>query len=177
MLNAGAKEGKLRYVNHKSCVVAVNSHSFDRYNRGFLLQFMSICKENLELLPLFDVIALKPIDQLSSIPSRQAIDCGLPGASMGNQRQSMRQFTTLSGKFGPDSELFEATGGPAVPFRNPPSQLTANQGGPGGSKPSHGVRSKRGKKRSDAATVGGPLGPQAHGPAFGQPQAGLSNSI
>ena len=156
---------------------------------------MSLCKEKPESLPPLDAIGLEPVDQHSltrggsgrsrqlsgsTVPSRQAsIGGGLPGTTLRSQYQSMGQFTT-SGKFGPGSERFEAAGarsvsmgGPSVPFRNPPLQRTASQGGPGGSIPNHRTRSKRGEKRPDGNKVGGPPGPQAHGPSYGQPQGGF----
>ncbi|KAF8622721.1 hypothetical protein AX15_006812 [Amanita polypyramis BW_CC] len=172
-LNAGAKEGKFRY------------------DREFLLQFMSICKEKPESLPPLDAIGLEPVDQLSltrggsgrhrqlsgtSAPSRQAsISSGIGGAGLRGQF-NMGQFTTSSSKFGPGSERFEAAGarsvsmgGPAMQFRGPPLQRTASQGGPGSAMPSHRTRSKRGEKRSDATKAA--TGPQAHGAGFGQSQA------
>ncbi|KAF8667859.1 hypothetical protein AX14_006280, partial [Amanita brunnescens Koide BX004] len=156
-LSAGAREGKFRY------------------DREFLLQFRSICKENLDLLPLFDVIALKPIDQPSLIrdssgrsqqlssPSASSrpvpIGSGLPGATLRSQYQSMGQFTT-PGKFGPGLERFEpagacsvSMGGPSVPFGSPPLQLIANQGGLNESRRKHRTRSQRGEKRSNVVTL------------------------
>ena len=146
-----------------------------RYDREFLLQFRSICKENLDLLPLFDVIALKPVDQLSLIrdssgrsqqlssPSASSrpvpIGSGLPGATLRSQYQSMGQFTT-PGKFGPGLERFEpagacsvSMGGPSVPFGSPPLQLIANQGGLNESRRKHRTRSQRGEKRSNVVTL------------------------
>ncbi|KAM6502560.1 Armadillo-type fold [Amanita muscaria] len=166
-LNVGAKEGKFRY------------------DRDFLMQFMSICKEKPDSLPPLDAIGLEPVDPLSltrggsgrhrqlsgtSAPSRQAsIGGGLPGGAPRGQFQSMGSFTTTPSKL--HSERFEAPGnrsvsmsGPNMPFRNPPLQRTASQGGVGPMQ-SHRTRSKRGEKRSDAGKAG--VGPQAHGPAYG----------
>ncbi|KAF8634712.1 hypothetical protein AX17_004122 [Amanita inopinata Kibby_2008] len=168
-LNAGAKEGKFRY------------------DRDFLLQFMSICKEKPESLPPLDAIGLEPVDQLmltrggsgrhrqisgTSVPSRQAsIAGGIPGAGLRGQFQSMGSFTTSSSKFVPGGERFDSAGnrsvsmsGASMSFRNAPLQRTASQGGPGPMQ-SHRTRSKRGEKRPDSKSgVGG--GPQAHGPPF-----------
>ncbi|KAJ6563363.1 eukaryotic translation initiation factor 4G1, eIF4E-binding domain-containing protein, partial [Mycena vulgaris] len=44
-LNINAKDGKFRY------------------DRDFLLQFMSICKEKPDMLPLLDAIGIGPVDQ------------------------------------------------------------------------------------------------------------------
>ncbi|KAF8633421.1 hypothetical protein AX17_004592 [Amanita inopinata Kibby_2008] len=175
-LNAGAKEGKFRY------------------DRDFLLQFMSICKEKPESLPPLDAIGLEPVDQLmltrggsgrhrqisgTSVPSRQAsIGGGIPGAGLRGQFQSMGSFTTSSSKFVPGGERFDSAGnrsvsmsGASMSFRNAPLQRTASQGGPGPMQ-SHRTRSKRGEKRPDSkGGVGG--GPQAHGPPFGHGQPSM----
>ncbi|KAK2463110.1 hypothetical protein APHAL10511_004765 [Amanita phalloides] len=176
-LNAGAKEGKFRY------------------DREFLLQFMVVCKEKPESLPPLDAIGLEPVDQLSltrggsgrhrqlsgtSAPSRQAsISGSIAGPNLRTQYERMGQFAAPSSKFGPSAERFEAAGnrsvsmgGAAMPFRNPPLQRTASQGGPGGAMPNNRTRSRRGEKRTDI-TKGGVTGPQAHGPAYGHAQAGV----
>ena len=118
---------------------------FCRYDREFLLQFELFCKEKPESFPPLDAIGLEPVDQLqltrggsgrsrqpsgTTAPSRQAsIGAGVPGTNLRSQYQSMGQFTTSSGKFGPGSERFETGGGrsvslsgASVPFRNPPLQ-------------------------------------------------------
>ncbi|KAM6502551.1 Armadillo-type fold [Amanita muscaria] len=151
-LNIGAKEGKFRY------------------DRDFLMQFMSICKDKPDSLPSLVSIGLEPVDPLSltsggsgrhrqlsgtSAPSRQAsIGGGLPGGAPRGQFQSMGSFTTTPSKL--QSELFEAPGnrsvsmsGPTIPFRNTPLQMTEDQGAE--SMPSHRTRSKRGEKRSEAS--------------------------
>ncbi|KAF8339398.1 ARM repeat-containing protein [Amanita rubescens] len=157
-LNAGAKEGKFRY------------------DRDFLLQFMLVCKEKPDSLPPLKALGLEPADQLSL--TRASIGGGAPaGTNLRSQHHSMGQFTTSS-KFGPGAERFEtgggrsvSLGGAPVPFRNPPMQRIPS--GPGGSRPSHRTRSKRGEKRTDPTKVG-PTGPQAHGPVYGQQHAGFS---
>ncbi|EGO00818.1 hypothetical protein SERLA73DRAFT_50472, partial [Serpula lacrymans var. lacrymans S7.3] len=44
-LNVGAKDGKFRY------------------DRDFLLQFMSLCREKPDMLPPLDAIGIEPLDQ------------------------------------------------------------------------------------------------------------------
>ncbi|KAF8346026.1 armadillo-type protein [Amanita rubescens] len=155
---------------------------------------MLVCKEKPDSLPPLKALGLEPADQLSltrgdsgrsrqlsgtAVPSRQASIGGgaLAGTNLRSQHHSMGQFTTSS-KFGPGAERFEtgggrsvSLGGAPVPFRNPPMQRIPS--GPGGSRPSHRTRSKRGEKRTDPTKVG-PTGPQAHGPVYGQPHAGFS---
>ena len=165
-----------------------------RYDRDFLLQFILVCKERPESLPPLDALGLELVGQLqlahggsgrrrqpsgTTAPSRLAsIGAGVPGTNLRNQYQSMGQFVTSSGKFGPGSERFEtggghsvSPGGPSVPFCDPPIQRTPSD--PGDSVPSHQTRTKRTRTKRGAKKVG-LTGPQAHGPAFGQPQVGSS---
>ncbi|PFH52156.1 hypothetical protein AMATHDRAFT_57504 [Amanita thiersii Skay4041] len=166
-LNAGAKEGKFRY------------------DRDFLLQFMQICKEKPESLPPLDAIGIEPVDQLSlsrggsgrhrqmpgaSAPTRQSsIGVGLPGVG---PKFTMGAFATSTTKFVPGVERFDSvgnrsvsTGGPIMPFRNPPLQRTASQGGPGPMQSR--TRSKRGEKRPTDGKIGANGGLQAHHGGFG----------
>jgi len=64
-LNQNAKEGKFRYVNafRPSRLFLINF--LYRYDRDFLLQFMSICKEKPASLPPLDAIGLEPLDSSS----------------------------------------------------------------------------------------------------------------
>ncbi|KAM6495306.1 hypothetical protein JOM56_009929 [Amanita muscaria] len=80
-LNVGAKEGKFRY------------------DRDFLMQFMSICKEKPDSLPPLDAIGLDLWTRWTSAPSQQAsIGGGLPGGAPRGQFQSMGSFTTTPSK-------------------------------------------------------------------------------
>jgi translation initiation factor 4G len=66
-LNINAKDGKFRFVFHirksANCRHIISS---TRYDRDFLLQFMSICKEKPDMLPPLDAIGLEPSDQALS---------------------------------------------------------------------------------------------------------------
>ncbi|KAF8648538.1 hypothetical protein AX16_006242 [Volvariella volvacea WC 439] len=157
-----------------------------RYDRDFLLQFMSICKERPPSLPALDAIGLEPNDP-STLPmtrppsgrrpppgtaSRQpSVGLGFgPGfKAQGNPFGGMGSFST--GKT--SEERFHAStagrspsvSGGTLPFARPsPMQRTPSTGGVGG--PPMGsngrTRSKRGEKRSDLNKVTQP----SHGSSF-----------
>ena len=65
-LNQNAKEGKFRYVTGvvDSFVSTLNITVY-RYDREFLLQFMSICKEKPTSLPPLDAIGIEPLETAS----------------------------------------------------------------------------------------------------------------
>jgi translation initiation factor 4G len=173
-----------------------------RYDREFLLQFMSICKEKPDMLPPLDAIGLEPTDQSSLsmsrggsgrnrqgsgavAPSRQAsVGLGLggfgkPGAS---SNFTMGNFTPPS-KLSSDERFNLSTSGRAasvsgtsVPFGRPSSmQRTASQGGPGGVPVPGRTRSRRGGERNDSNKVGN-VQPN-HGFSHGQSNMGQSVSL
>ncbi|KAF5357330.1 hypothetical protein D9758_005883 [Tetrapyrgos nigripes] len=153
-LNVNAKDGKFRY------------------DRDFLLQFMSICKEKPDMLPPLDAIGLEPADQSSYSMGRsgshggirrqasaagKGVGLGFPGG-FGKAGQSnpfmggMGNFTTPPKTSEERYQL--ANGGrpisvsSSMPFPpNRPGQLTrsASHGGPG--MDTRRTRSKRGDKR------------------------------
>ncbi|KAI0691915.1 hypothetical protein BC835DRAFT_1528459 [Cytidiella melzeri] len=148
----------------KSPKIELNTNAKDgkfRYDRDFLLQFMSICKEKPDSLPPLDAIGLEPSDQSypmsrggsgrrqssatmgppSSNAPRQASH-GL-GISVGGKPSSsfpMGQFSTPSAKMSSDERFAMSSrsssmsgGGPAgLPFGRPaPLQRSASQSGSG----------------------------------------------
>ena len=175
-----------------------------RYDRDFLLQFMSICKEKPDMLPPLDAIGLEPIDQsnpsqrvgpgrhrqpsLPSTSNRNLIGLGLnttPGFNKpGPAGFMMGNFSTPSKMNG--GEMMSSTGrtasGPSnLSFARPGPQMmrTASQGGPGAaSGPGmvrDRVRSKRGEKRNDGNKVPGG-GQQGHGSGYGIGMGGAGNN-
>ncbi|KAF9031242.1 hypothetical protein BDZ89DRAFT_1101175 [Hymenopellis radicata] len=157
-LNIGAKDNKFRY------------------DREFLLQFMSICKEKPDMLPPLDAIGLEPSEgnfpmsrggsgrhrqtSNASAPQRQASASGFPSGSFGKATSNpfsmgMGNFgTTTSSKLSSDERFNMSTRtasvGSASGFRPSQMQRTASQGGPGAPMGSNRVRSKRGEKRNDS---------------------------
>ncbi|KAF8918221.1 hypothetical protein CPB85DRAFT_1283095 [Mucidula mucida] len=157
-LNIGAKDNKFRY------------------DREFLLQFMSICKEKPDMLPPLDAIGLEPSEgnfplsrggsgrhrqtSNASVPQRQASASGFPSGSFGKASSNpfsmgMGNFgTTTSSKLSSDERFNMSTRtasvGSASGFRPSQMQRTASQGGPGAPMGSNRVRSKRGEKRNDS---------------------------
>jgi len=163
-LNQNAKEGKFRY------------------DRDFLLQFMSLCKEKPATLPPLDAIGLEPVDH-SSLgmtrggsgrhrtssgaipPSRQAsIGLGFSPSTLGkgaNNSFPMGNFGTVgASKLGNSDDRFAAStraasvsGAGAMQFARPMAMTrTASTGGPGTRER---TRSKRGEKRGDNNKVPG----------------------
>ncbi|KAI0795099.1 hypothetical protein C8Q75DRAFT_748900 [Abortiporus biennis] len=158
-LNANAKDGKFRY------------------DRDFLLQFMSICKEKPDSLPPLDAIGLEPADQQyamarggsgrrsssatmgppSSSSNRPAsMGLGISGfGGKGGAAFNMGQFATQGSKmsseerFAISNRSASMSGAAAgLPFgRGTPMVRSSSQGGAG--TPSHRTRSKRGEKRGE----------------------------
>ncbi|KDQ50870.1 hypothetical protein JAAARDRAFT_41657 [Jaapia argillacea MUCL 33604] len=177
-LNVNAKNGKFRY------------------DREFLLQFMSICKEKPDHLPPLDAIGLEPVDQSQFTMSRggsgrrqasgamgpppmarqASIGLGLAGSfgKAAGAGFTMGNFATPAGKMSSE-ERFQMSrqasqGGPG--FRPPPMVRTSSQGGPGtGGR----TRSKRGEKRSDANRVSSQSNTSApsYNQSFGQGNMGM----
>ncbi|KAF8967966.1 hypothetical protein BDZ97DRAFT_484089 [Flammula alnicola] len=170
-LNQGAKEGKFRY------------------DRDFLLQFMSICKEKPAMLPPLDAIGLEPNDQLNMArggsgrhrqgsgaapPSRQgSIGLGFSPGTFGKGATnpfSMGNFATVGASKLSSEDRFaasagrvaSASGAPGMQYANRPIAMTrtASQGGPGGAPLRDRTRSKRGEKRDDGKKAGGGGGGQ-----------------
>ncbi|KAH9485515.1 Eukaryotic translation initiation factor 4 gamma [Psilocybe cubensis] len=176
-LNENAKEGKFRY------------------DRDFLLQFMSICKEKPAMLPPLDAIGLEPADQSQhqmtrtqsgrrtgpggAPASRQSsIGLGFPAGTFNKgsgSLSSMGQFSTVGASKLSSQERFEAarpvsvSGASGMQFTNRPQPMTrtTSQGGPGGPLRDR-TRSKRGEKRGEnnKAAGGNAGGQQGHGGAF-----------
>lgn len=176
-------------------------HGKFRYDREFLLQFMSICKEKPDMLPPLDAIGLEPTDQLSLsmsrggsgrhrqgsgavAPARQAsVGLGLGGfGKPGSSNFTMGNFAPPS-KLSSDERFNLSTSGRAasvsgasVPFGRPsPMQRTVSQGGPGGVPVSGRTRSRRGGERNDSNKVGN-IQP-SHGFSHGQSNMGQSISL
>ncbi|KAI0311488.1 hypothetical protein OF83DRAFT_1271296 [Amylostereum chailletii] len=156
-----------------------------RYDRDFLLQFMSICKEKPDNLPPLDAIGLEPSDQTFSMsrggsgrrsstmatPTARQASIGLGfmgGGSMGKSTGSsfagMGNFTTT--KLSSEERFAMSSGarsalsnsvGPGVSTSGRPSPMarTASQGG--SSKDRQRTRSTRGTTRdnSNRASVAG----------------------
>ncbi|KAJ6491820.1 hypothetical protein C8R47DRAFT_1044992 [Mycena vitilis] len=151
-LNVNAKDGKFRY------------------DRDFLLQFMSICKEKPDHLPPLDAIGIGPVDQASMTRTNSRGGTHRPGRtpsiSSANNAGGFPNLTRTSSTFGSGSmgqfnnpgsklssqERFEASGarvasGPVGPqFRPVPMTRTASQPSSLGSKR---TRSKRGETRTN----------------------------
>ncbi|KAL0571793.1 hypothetical protein V5O48_010167 [Marasmius crinis-equi] len=170
-----------------------------RYDRDFLLQFMSICKEKPDMLPPLDAIGLEPADNSSfglsrggsgrhrinsgATPSRQpSLGLGFGKSGPGSSFSGMGNFATSNNAKLTSEERFQlanggrsaSVGGPGgLPFNRPgPMQRTASQGGPGGNMDNRRTRSKRGDKRPDGNKQ--PGGQPHGGSAFGHgPNAGL----
>lgn len=116
-----------------------------RYDREFLLQFMTICIEKPESLPALDAIGLEPVTNESSIPSNRTRggprnnmpppSIGLKGSlSLGNSfgtkgntnnQALMGQFTTAGGKMAPDDRSSGHQMGRSTSVGGPPGPQTA----------------------------------------------------
>ncbi|PPQ63016.1 hypothetical protein CVT24_005962 [Panaeolus cyanescens] len=136
-----------------------------RYDRDFLLQFMSVCKEKPAMLPPLDAIGLEPNDQSAfnhpivrggsgrsgrnGPPSRQA-SVNIPYKGPG-PFNVMGQFTPPV----PNPGRSVSVGGPGMPYNTRPGNnmvRTPSTGGAG--TPLHvRTRSKRGEKRGDTNKV------------------------
>ncbi|KAF9485987.1 hypothetical protein BDN70DRAFT_870471 [Pholiota conissans] len=171
-LNQNAKEGKFRY------------------DREFLLQFMSICKEKPAMLPPLDAIGLEPTDQhhmarggsgrkgSGAIPPQRQGSIGLGfssntfgGKGAGNPFGGMGNFATPGAsklnseeRFATSTRAASVSGAPGMQFsggRPTPMTRTASQGGPGAPLRDR-TRSKRGEKRDDKSKAPGG-GQQSYG--------------
>lgn len=199
-------------INAVAYPVGINSPATDlnrdakdgkfRYDRGFLLQFMEICKEKPDNLPPLDAIGLEPNGDPPSHamsrggsgrhrngsgaipPSRQASvglgfssGFGKPGGatpfSMGNFGAS-KLSSDERFNLANASRSVSVSGG-QMPFGRPsPMQRTASQGGVGGTPmSSNRTRSKRGEKRGDGNKATG----QQHGFSHGQSSMGQTVSM
>jgi translation initiation factor 4G len=148
-----------------------------RYDRDFLLQFMSVCKEKPESLPPLDAIGIESSDQNFSL-SRGGSGRHRTSSTAGPSRQNSvglgsfgkQQFPTM-GSFGTapktSEERFMASSnrsisvsgaGAVPPFGRPAMARTASQGGPS-QLGTNRTRSRRGEKRGDGNK----------GPGVGQP--------
>jgi translation initiation factor 4G len=167
----------------------------NRYDRDFLLQFMSICKEKPDMLPPLDAIGLEPTEQNHSMsrggsgrrsasamtpsnPRQASIGLGIGsfGKSGPPNPFSMGNFATPAGgktseeRFAISSSRAVSVGGPAgLPFGRPsPLVRTPSQGGPSvHPMGSNRTRSKRGEKRNDGNKVSSHQ-QQSHGSGFNQ---------
>ncbi|KAJ7782644.1 hypothetical protein B0H16DRAFT_1493850 [Mycena metata] len=136
-LNINAKDGKFRY------------------DRDFLLQFMSICKEKPDMLPPLDAIGIGPVDQnsMTRTTSRGANNsAGFPGFNAKAPPFGMGNFGTgakLSSEERYNNSLRAASGSALPPFGRPaPMTRTSSQPGvSSGLSGSKRTRSKRGETR------------------------------
>ncbi|KAF7296013.1 MI domain-containing protein [Mycena kentingensis (nom. inval.)] len=159
--------------NIQSPKVELNANATDgkfRYDREFLLQFMSICKEKPDNLPPLDAIGIGPVDQNAMQrtnsrgpnhrPNRTTSMSGPPsagGAGFPFGAKGPPPFGGSMGHFQGGAKLTSeeryarSTSGPAVPgFRPSPMTRTASQGGGVPSNLGNGnkrTRSKRGETR------------------------------
>ncbi|KAH8109017.1 ARM repeat-containing protein, partial [Phellopilus nigrolimitatus] len=160
-LNTNAKDGKFRY------------------DRDFLMQFMSVCKKKPDNLPLLETIGLEPSDQAHSSGSgRRGVSGGMGPPSSTAARQTSvglgigslnsfgkpaSGFPTIgnfsapgklsSERFMRSTSMGDPPGGP--PFtggRSSPMVRSSSQGGPSaiGAGP---LGSKRGEARNDANRI------------------------
>ena len=166
-----------------------------RYDREFLLQFMSVCKERPATLPPLDAIGLEPVDHTHAMsrggsghhrpssalpPSRQAsIGLGFTPSALGksgaNNLFSMGNFATMGAGSKLSSEERYANSNRAASVSGPPGmQYTSNRPntmqrtasqGGAGAPLQKRVRSKRGENRNENNRVPGGSG-QGHGSGF-----------
>lgn len=190
----------------KSPKVELNINAKDgkfKYDREFLLQFMSICKEKPDALPSLDAIGLEPSEQgqfpmsrggsgrrstsaMTPANSRQAsigLGIGTFGKVGAPNPFSMGNFATPSGggklsgeeRFAISSSRAVSVGGPAgLPFGRPsPLVRTPSQGGPS----VHPMGSNRTRsKRGEKRNEGNKVSghQQSHGSGFNQGMQGHS---
>ncbi|KAJ4483536.1 hypothetical protein J3R30DRAFT_1795633 [Lentinula aciculospora] len=144
-----------------------------RYDRDFLLQFMSVCKEKPDNLPALDAIGLEPPSQPSFPITRTQSGRGtrqnniIRSSSVGlgsGYKGATTPFGGMGnfGTAGPASKLSSeerfqlanpravSMSGTGAPFRPQGIQRTASSGGPGSQLHTGRTRSKRGDKRTDA---------------------------
>jgi translation initiation factor 4G len=167
-----------------------------RYDRDFLLQFMSICREKPDMLPPLDAIGLEPSDQTFAMhrthsgrhrqPSSQPPTPRQPSVGLGfntsggfGKPSAIGNFTFSggSGKMSSEERFAAANTGrlpsgsipPNMQQYSRPSQMvrSTSQGGPGSSMGSGRTRSRRGEKRNDPSKAGPSGGQQTHGSQFG----------
>ncbi|KZP29676.1 ARM repeat-containing protein [Athelia psychrophila] len=158
-LNANAKDSKFKY------------------DRDFLLQFMSVCKEKPDRLPPLDTIGLKPVDQFSTSRGGSgrhrttSMQMGPPGPRAGSIGLGIGNFAKPGGSFsmgnfatpgatGKSSEERFAASNRAVsvgyasapaPFGRPsPMVSTSSQGSVGPLVTKSLTRIKQGEKHSDS---------------------------
>ncbi|KAJ3737527.1 hypothetical protein DFJ43DRAFT_1148650 [Lentinula guzmanii] len=167
-LNVNAKDGKFRY------------------DRDFLLQFMSVCKEKPDNLPALDAIGLEPPSQppfpmtltqsgrgsRGNIVRSSSVGMGTGFKGAPTPFGGMGNFGTAgnAGKLSSEERFQLANSnrtvsmsGAGAPFRPQGIQRTASSGGPGSQLHTGRTRSKRGDKRPD--TNKAPSG--AHHQQFG----------
>lgn len=147
-----------------------------RYDRDFLLQFMSICKEKPDSLPALDAIGIEPSEQNFSLSRggsgrhRTSSTTGGPSRqnsmSFGPGPLGKQHFPTM-GSFGTAPKTSEerfiasnpmrsiSVSGGNPPFGRPAMTRTASQGG-SGPLGSNRNRSRRGEKRGDGKGPGQP---------------------
>ncbi|KAJ7072794.1 hypothetical protein C8F01DRAFT_1012705 [Mycena amicta] len=157
--------------NIQSPKVELNVNATDgkfRYDREFLLQFMSICKEKPDNLPPLDAIGIGPVDQASMTrtssrggthrPNRTTSISLAPGGNTTPgfpfpNKGGAAQFGGSIGQFntGPktSAERFAASGSAIAAFTRPTSgmQRTTSQSGTGSALGNKRTRSKRGEIR------------------------------
>ncbi|KAJ7594902.1 hypothetical protein C8J56DRAFT_1123514 [Mycena floridula] len=165
----------------KSPMVELNVNAKDgkfRYDRDFLLQFMSICKEKPDMLPPLDAIGLEPTDQATYNPMTRGgsgrhrtastpTPRQFPGSSSGFTKPGyppMGGFIKPNEGF-PANRAISISGASSSSFngRPPPMQRTPSQGGAGAGSTSgsNRTRSQRGAKR-EPSKQGGPVGGGGH---------------
>ncbi|KAJ4483157.1 hypothetical protein C8R41DRAFT_840759 [Lentinula lateritia] len=155
-LNVNAKDGKFRY------------------DRDFLLQFMSVCKEKPDNLPALDAIGLEPPSQPQfpiirtqsgrgtrpgSVVRSTSVGLGAGFKGASTPFGGMGNFGTAGSASKLSSEeRFQlanpgrtvSMSGAGTPFRPQGIQRTTSSGGPGSQLHTGRTRSKRGDKRPDA---------------------------
>lgn len=177
-----------------------------RYDRDFLLQFMSFCKEKPDSLPPLDAIGLEPGEQGAGYPAgprqggrrlnstgpggglqrQNSIGLGLGGVGLNKGNFSMGSFQAPPSQLRDSQSRFEASSrGPGgLPFapgaagRLTPMQRSASQGGVGGAGPREAkrTRSQRGNNRGDSMRASGFSTPANQGMMSFEPVAPLEVS-
>ncbi|KAL5532025.1 hypothetical protein ACEPAF_5589 [Sanghuangporus sanghuang] len=107
-----------------------------RYDRDFLLQFMSVCKEKPDNLPNLEAIGLEPVDQSHSMGRGGSGRRGVSG-SMGPPTSTTRQGSVglglgpLNGKVGSNFAMGQFSAGPKLTSEERFMRSTSLSGGPG----------------------------------------------
>ncbi|KIJ15655.1 hypothetical protein PAXINDRAFT_99504 [Paxillus involutus ATCC 200175] len=167
-LNKDAKDGKFRY------------------DRGFLMQFMHICKEKPLNLSRLDILGIEPVDPTSFNMIRggsgrhrkTSISGPLEGkAGASPSHLAMGQFSTPTSKLTTEERFMLLTGARSASVGGAPANMqfratamtyTPSQGGPGGHPMgSKRTRSKRGERRNETNKV--VLSQQGQGHGVGAP--------